>query len=117
MFMISSSSNLLVYLSARVDQISSNRIVEAVLSWCSGQDEEGGGVESEKELEDGVDANRRLLGGGTSSLKVRRGEDAKYWEREESVGESLEVEALGLIARAEQVGTCRADHMSPENAC
>ena len=33
-----------------------------------------------------MDANRRLFAGGTPSLKVRMGEDAKDWEREESEG-------------------------------
>jgi hypothetical protein len=80
---ISSSYNLLLYLSARADQILSTRIEEAVLAscksdgvGCSGRDEERG-VERDKELDVGVDANRRLFAGGASSLEVRIGEDAK----------------------------------------
>ena len=112
---ISSSSILLLYLSARLDQILSTRIEEAVLAscrsgnaGCSGREEERG-VEREKELEVGVDANRRLFAGGTPSLEVRMGEDAKDREREGSEvgtenfvkpGGGFEVEALAFIARA-----------------
>ena len=123
---ISSSSILLLYLSARADQILSTRIEEAALAscksesvGCSGREEEERGVERDKELEVGVDANRRLLAGGTPSLEVRMGEDAKDREREESgggtegfvnFGGGFEVEALAFIAqsRVEQVATCRS---------
>jgi len=44
---------------------------------CSGREEEGRGVEKEKEFEVGVDANRRRFVGGMGSLEVRMGEDAK----------------------------------------
>ena len=44
---------------------------------CSGRYEEERRVESEKELEVGVDVNRRRFVGGPASLKVRMGEDAK----------------------------------------
>ena len=88
------------------------RIEEAILAscksgtvGCSGREEEERGVE--RELDVGVDANRRLFVGGTPSLKVRMGEDAKDWEREESEGVTkdfvnfgggFEVEALAFIA-------------------
>jgi len=71
----------------------STRIEDAVLAscksgsvGCSGREEEERGVEREKELEVGVDANRRRFAGGAGSLEVRMGEDAKDWEREESEG-------------------------------
>ena len=89
---------------------------------CSGREEEERGVEREKELEVGVDANRRLLAGGTPSLKVGMGEDAKDWEREESeggmndlvnFGGGFEVEALAFIAQRDGLNKSRlADHMS-----
>ena len=56
-----------------------------------------------------MDANRRLFAGGTPSLEVRMGEDAKDRERERSEvgtenfvkpGGGFEVEALAFIARA-----------------
>ena len=71
-----------------------------------------------------MDANRRLFVGGTPSLKVRTGEDAKDWEREESEGvkkgfmrsgSGFEVEALAFIARGDGSSKSRlADHMSRE---
>jgi len=107
----------------------STRIEEAVLAscksgrvGCSGREEEERGVEREKELEVGVDANRRLFAGGTGSLEVRMGEDAKDWEREESeggmkgfanFGGGFEVEALAFIARRDGLNKSRlADHMT-----
>lgn len=125
---MSSSSNLLLYLSAREAQILSTLIEEAarascILSGvgCSGRIEEDRGVEREKELDVGVDANRRLFAGGAPSLKVRTGEDAKDWEREESGGGTkdfvnfggrFEVEALALIAQGVGLNKSRlADHM------
>jgi len=93
----------------------STRIEEAVLAscksdgaGCSGREEEERGVERDKELEVGVDANRRLFTGGTPSLKVRMGDEAKDWEREEAEGGTevfvnfgggFEVEALAFIAQ------------------
>lgn len=123
---MSSSSILLLYLSARADQILSTRIEEAFLASCksttgggSGREEEERGVERDKELDVGVDANRRLFVGGTPSLKVRIGEDAKDWEREESegvmkdFGGGFEVEALAFIAQGVGLNKSRlADHMS-----
>ena len=71
-----------------------------------------------------MDANRRLFVGGTPSLKVRMGEDAKDWEREESEGAKkgfmrsgggFEVEALALITRGDGSSKSRlADYMSRE---
>ena len=107
----------------------STRIEEAVLAscksegvGCSGREEEERGVERDNELEVGVDANRRLLAGGTPSLEVRMGEDAKDREREESgggrkdfvnFGGGFEVEALAFIAQGDGLNTSRlADHMS-----
>jgi len=68
-----------------------------------------------------VDANRRLLAGGTRSLEVRMGEDAKDWKRDESgggtegfvnLGGGFEVEALAFIARRGGLNKSRlSDHM------
>jgi len=111
---MSSSSNLLLYLSAREDQILRTRIEEAILAscksdtvGCSGREEERG-VERERELDVGVDANRRLFAGRAPSLEMGMGEDAKDWEREElegvregfvNFGGGFEVEALAFIAQ------------------
>ena len=87
---------------------------------CSGREEEERGVERERELEVGVDANRRRFAGGTPSLKVRMGEDAKGLERGESEGGAknfvtleggFEVEALAFIAQLELNKSRLADHM------
>ena len=102
----------------------STRIEEAILAscksgtaGCSGREEEERGVERDRELDLGVDANRRLFTGGTPSPKVGMGEDAKDWEREEvegvregfvNFGGGFEVEALAFIARVEQAATCRS---------
>jgi hypothetical protein len=103
----------------------STRIEEAILAscksgtvGCSGRKEEERGVE--RELDVGVDANRRLFAGGTPPLEVRMGEDAKDWEREgsEGVGEDFvnfgggfEVEALAFIAQRDGLNKSRlADH-------
>lgn len=126
---MSSSSNLLLYLSARADQILNTLIEEAILAscksdtgGCSGRKEEERGVEGGKELDVGVEANRRLFVGGTPSLGVRTGEDAKDWERNESEGVTkdfvnfgggFEVEALAFIAQGGGLNKSRlADHMS-----
>ena len=84
---------LLLYLSTREDQILSMRIEEAIIASCktgsvgfSGREEEGCGVEREKEFEAGVDANHRRFAGGTGSLEERMGEDTKDLEREGSAG-------------------------------
>ena len=68
-----------------------------------------------------MDANRRLFAGGTPSLEVRMGEDAKDREREGSEvgtenfvkpGGGFEVEALAFIARGGGLSKSRlADHM------
>jgi len=125
---MSSSSILLLYLSASADQMLSTRIEEAFLAscksttgGCSGREEEERGVDRDKELDVGVDANRRRFAGGTPSLKVRIGEDAKDWEREESggvtkdfvnFGGGFEVEALAFIAQGDGLNKSRlADHM------
>lgn len=89
---------------------------------CSGREEEERGVDRDKELDVGVDANRRLFASGTPSLKVRIGEDAKDWEREEpegvtkafaDFGGGFEVEDLAFIAQGYRLNKSRfADHMS-----
>jgi len=126
---MSSSSILLLYLSARADQILNTRIEEAARAscisgnvGCSGREEDERGVERDKELEVGVDANRRLFVGGALSRKVRTGEDAKDWEREESEGGTkvllnfgggFEVAALAFIAQRDGLNKSRlADHMT-----
>ena len=91
----------------------STRTEEAILAsckseivGCSGREEERG-VDRDKELDVGVDANRRLFAGGTPSLEVQMG-DAKDWERGESgggtkdfadFGGGFEVEDLAFIAQ------------------
>ena len=125
---MSSSSNLLLYLSARADQILNTLIEEAALAscisasvGCSGRDDEERGVERE-ELDVGVDANRRLFVGASPSLKLRTGEGAKDWEREESegwtkgfanLGGGFEDEALAFITiPAGLKSRLAADHMN-----
>jgi hypothetical protein len=92
---------------------------------CSERDEEERGVERERELEVGVDSNRRRFAGGTPSLKVRMGEDVNGWGRGESDGGTknfvtleggFEVEALGLAFIASEHELKLADHMM-KNAC
>ena len=82
---------------------------------CSGREEEERGVEREKELEVGVDANLRLLAGDWPSLEVGvgEGEDSEGGAKDFMIF-GFEVFALALITLqrvgvgVEQVATCRS---------